>query len=254
MEAVERQTILTAEASQLDLGSVVQSLRVLLDGRDSQAIGTEAATVEAQWDGVAAQLAAEEAEERLAIMQAKHSAEMDCQQQQQRSLQRQSEHHAQCLEVEQQEGVARLELLAEQWSGMAVLAGRLPAVAGQLAEAQMAAQASRSHVESLQEALEERELAISRLGRELEAMQDAQASSDVAGQQRELGRLEAERREAILGEQRMVWSTLEEVQLSSHAVQMQQARMGPSVRVFFCRRCIWICSTIHFFPFIVCSA
>jgi chromosome segregation ATPase len=228
VEAVERQAILIAEATQLDVVSVVQFLQALVVGREAQAIAAEAATADAQRDGWLVQLTSEELEGRLAITQAEHPAALQHQQQQLSLMQRLLEQHAQCLEVERQESVARLELAAEQWSGMALLAGRLPAVAGQLAEAQTAAQASREQIESLAEALEERELAISRLGRELEALRDAQTVLDAAGQQRELGRLEAERREAMLGEQRAAWSTLQEIERASHAKEMQQARMTPS--------------------------
>lgn len=231
MEAVERQAILAAEAMQLDLGSVVQSLQGLVAGREAQAAAAMGATGDAQRDERLAQLASEEVEGRLATVQAEHAAFAEQQQQQLSWSQRLAEHHAQCLEVERQENAARLELAAEQWSGMAGLLQRPFAMAGQLATAQAMVQASQERTASLEEMLEEKELAISRLGRDLEALRDAQAAQDAAGQQRELGRSEAERREAILGEQRAAWSTLQEIERASHAGTMRQARMAPCIRV-----------------------
>ena len=226
-EAVERQAMLASEFMELDLGSVVQRLQELVAGREEQAIVTMRATGDAERDVRLAQLASEEVEGRLAMVQAEHAAFAEHQQQQLSETQRLLEHHGQCMEVEQQESVARLELAAEQWSGLAGLLEGLPAVAGQLATAQRMAQTSQERVASLEEALEERELAISQLGRDLEALRDAQAAQDVAWHQRELGRLEAERREAILGEQRAAWSILQEIERASRAGAMRQARVAP---------------------------
>ena len=230
-EAMERQAILVGEATQLDLGSVVQDLQVLVAGREAQATLAMGTTTDAQRDERLAQLATEEVEGRLAMVQAEHAAFSEHQQQQLSWSQRLLEHHAQRLEVDGQQSAARLEVAAEQWSEMAGLLERLPAVAGQLAMAQRMAQANQERMASLEEALEERDLAISRLSRDLEAVRDAQAVQDVAWQQRELGRLEAERREAILGEQRAAWSTLQEIERTSHAGIMRQARMAPCIVV-----------------------
>ena len=224
-EVMERQTIAMAEFSELDLGGMVQSLHAVV--ADQQVALTVAEAATARWDVLLSQLTSEELEDRLAMMQAEHSALGQHQEQYIGWVQMQQEHHAQRLAVERQESLGRLELAAEARSDVVGLAGQLPAVAGQLAEVQSAAQASREQMQSLQEALEERELAISRLGRDLEALQDAQAVMDAAGQQREVGRLEAERREAILGEQRAAWSTLQAFAQISLAGEMQQARMAP---------------------------
>jgi len=85
------------------------------------------------------------------------------------------------------------------------------------------AQAGRAQVESLEEALEERELAVARLGRELEALRDTQAAGTAEVAQRELSRTEAERRAALVGEQRACWSTLQEVERGIRAAAMAQA-------------------------------
>ena len=85
------------------------------------------------------------------------------------------------------------------------------------------AQAGRAQVESLEEALEERELAVARLGRELEALRDTQAAGTDEVAQRELRRTEAERRAALVGEQRACWSTLQEVERGIRAAAMAQA-------------------------------
>ena len=77
------------------------------------------------------------------------------------------------------------------------------------------AQAGRAQVESLEEALEERELAVARLGRELEALWDTQVAGTAEVAQRELSRTEVERRVALVGEQRACWSTLQEVSVAS---------------------------------------
>lgn len=233
VEAMERQAILAAGAMQLDLGSVVQSLQGLVAGREAQAAVAMGATGDAQRDERLAQLASEEVEGRLAMVQAEHAAFVEHQQQQLSWTQRLLEHHVRCREVEQQESVARLELAAEQWSGMAGLLERPPAVTGQLATAQAMAQASQERMASLEEALEERELTNSRLGRDLEVLRDAQTEQDAAWQQRELGRSEAERRDAILGEQRAAWSLLQEIERASHAGTMRQARMTPCIRWCF---------------------
>ena len=223
VEATERLAVAAAEATQLDLGSVVQQLQALVAGREAAA-AAEAAAPAAPGVGLA-ELAAAELEGRLAIMQTEHGVAMQQQQERLEWAQTRLERHARCLEVERQEGVARLEVAAEQAAGLAALAGQLAAVAGQLAEARAAAQASREQVASLEEALEEREAVVSQLGRDLEALQDAQAASDAAGQQRELGHSEAERRAGIVAEHRAAWSTLQEMARASQAGEMRQARV-----------------------------
>ena len=228
---MERQAI-AAEASELELGSVMRSLQTLVAVREAQAAASEAGG--AQRDAMLAELASEELEGRLALMEAERSALAQQEQARSEWTQMLSEHSAQRLAVEQQESLARLEVAAEQSTSLAVMAGRLATVAGQLAEAQAAAQASRERVASLEEALEERDLTVSRLGRELEALRDAQAASDVGAQQRELGRSEGEERASIVREQRAAWSTLQEIALVSHGSAMLQARM-PRQRAF----CFW---------------
>ena len=227
-EAVERQAITAAEASQLDIGSMVQSLQAVVTRYEAQAAAAATAAAAevgpARPDAALAELAAEELAERLAIVQAEHLALAEQQQEQLGWVQVLAAQRAVCLEVERQESLARLEVAAEQAADMAALAGRLAAVGGQLAEAQAAAQASREQVASLEEALEERELTVSQLERALEAVRDAQVASDAAGQQRELGRAEGEQRAAILVEQRAAWSTLQEIARVSQAGQMQLGR------------------------------
>ena len=99
---------------------------------------------------------------------------------------------------------------------MVALAAQLAMMSGQLAETQARAQ-------SLAEALEEKELMLASLGREMEALRDAQGGMDAEVQQRELARAEAERRAAILGEQRAVWSSLQAVARHVQSSEMQQA-------------------------------
>lgn len=96
------------------------------------------------------------------------------------------------------------------------LAGQLAMMSGQLAESQARAQ-------SLAEALEEKELLLASLGREMEALRDAQGGMDAEAQQRELARAEAERRAAILGEQRAVWGSLQAVARHVQSSERQQA-------------------------------
>lgn len=96
------------------------------------------------------------------------------------------------------------------------LAAQLAMMSGQLAETQARAQ-------SLAEALEEKELMLASVGREMEALRDAQGGMNADVQQRELARSEAERRAAILGEQRAVWSSLQAVARHVQASEMQQA-------------------------------
>ena len=96
------------------------------------------------------------------------------------------------------------------------LAAQLAMMGGQLAETQARAQ-------SLAEALEEKELMLASVGREMEALRDAQGGMNADVQQRELARYEAERRAGILGEQRAVWSTLQAVARLVQASEMQQA-------------------------------
>ena len=104
-----------------------------------------------------------------------------------------------------------------QKSAMVVaLAAPLAMISGQLAETQARAQ-------SLAEALEEKELMLSSLSREMEALRDAQGGMEADVQQRELARSEAERRAAILGEQRAAWSSLQAVARHVQTSEMQQA-------------------------------
>lgn len=240
-EAVERQAIAAAEASQLDVGSMVRSLQAVVAGYEAQAAATIVQGDVAQPDVGLAELAFEELAERLAIVQAEHLALSEQQQEQLAWVQMLTVQRALCLEVEQEESMARLEVAAEQSAGMAALAGRLAVVGGQLAEAQAAAQARREQVASLESALEERELTVSQLERALEALQDAQTASDAAAQQRELGRAEGEQRAAILAEQRTAWSTLQEVSRVSQASQMQLARMSPGA----CFNILFVCLVCH---------
>ena len=220
-EAMERQSI-ASEASAMELGSVVQRLQGLVAVRDAQA------STAAAGSALEANLAAEELEGRLAVVEAEHSALAQQQQEQLAWTQMVAEHAAQQQALEQQEGAGRLEIASERSGSLAELAGRLAGVAGRLAEAQAAAQASRERVASLEEALEERELTVSRLGRELEAVRDAQAAPDAGAQQRELGRSEGEERETIASEQRAAWSTLQEVARASFASEMRLARTPPA--------------------------
>jgi chromosome segregation ATPase len=223
-EAAERQSI-AAEATDIQLGTMMQRL---LTERDVQASMAAAGSAQRDAELSEAHLASEELEGRLAAMEAEQSALAQQQQEQLARTQMLADHAAQHQALEQQESLGRLEIASEQSGSLAELAGRLASVAGRLAEAQAAAQASRERVASLEEALEEREVTLSRLGRELEAVRDAQVAPDVGAQQRELGRSEGEERETIASEQRAAWSTLQEVTRASHASEMRLARTSPA--------------------------
>ena len=209
-EAAERQAIAASGATQLDLGGVVRGLQALVAEREGRAAAAEA-------DAASRRRAAAQVQPQEQPQQPQELVDGT-------RLLLLLEQQAQWLEVERQESLARLEVGAEQAGDMAAVAGRLAGVAGQLAEARSAAQASRELAATLQDALEERELTVGRLGRVLEALRDAQAASDGAGQQRELGRSEGEQRAAIVAEQRAAWGTLQEVARVSHAGEMRQAR------------------------------
>lgn len=118
--------------------------------------------------------------------------------------------------------MARLALAEEQLMFAMGLAGQLPCIMGQLAEAHNAAQGRRERMEALETALEEKELALGQMSRELEAMQDAQAVMDVEALHRQLGRLEGDQRAAILGEQRASWNTLQEIERCCHVAVVHQ--------------------------------
>lgn len=130
---------------------------------------------------------------------------------------------AHSLQVEQQETLARMVLTEEQLSFAMGLAAGLPGVVGRLAEAQRAVQSSQQEVVTLEEALEESELALGQLGRELEAVQDAQLASGVEAQQRQVGRSEGERRDMLVGEQRAAWGMLQEIERGSRQAAAQHA-------------------------------
>ena len=203
-----------------ELGSVVQGLRALVHaGQEAAESATAAASVAAAGRYALEQLLLEEAEQRLALVQAEHSAVAEQQLEQhvalvQRSLLR---------DIEQQEAAERAMVWAAESAAAVALVAQQPAVHGRLAEAQAAVEARRAEVAGLSEALEEKELALGRLSRELEALRDAQATADAGSAQRELGRAEAERRAALVAEQRAAWATLEDIALYDRASERRQA-------------------------------
>ena len=224
------------EYNSLDLGSVVQQLQALVAGRDealvSLAAAQEAAASERavpEAEGVAGleverlRLAGEEAMQRVSIGQAGPEELAHLQQQLSEGLWALGVMRACSMEVEQQETLARMALAEEQLSFAMGLAAGLPGVVGRLAEAQSAAQGSQQRVEALEEALEERELALGQVARELEALRDAQVASGVEAQQRQLGRSEGERRAALVGEQKAAWGTLQEIERGSRQAAFQHA-------------------------------
>ena len=130
---------------------------------------------------------------------------------------------ARLADVEQQETLARMALVEEQCASAMVRGAALPSVTGRLAEAQSAAQVSQRQIKALEEALEEKEVALDQMGRELEATQDAQTASDAEVQQRQLTRSEGERRATIVAEQRASWGTLQEIERSTWVAVAQRA-------------------------------
>ena len=126
-------------------------------------------------------------------------------------------------ELEQQEAMGRLEIAEQQALGAVALAERQPSMAVRLSDAQSAMQAIREQCEALEEALEEKEAALAGVSRELEALRDSQAGPDAEVQQREVGRLEAERRAAIASEQRAALVVLQEGERLARAGAMGQA-------------------------------
>lgn len=179
------------------------------------------ATTELESDRL--RLAVEEAMQRLDIRQAEQEALVYVQQQHGDGLRVFAVMRACSIAVEQQETMARMALAEEQLAFAMGLAAGLPVVVGQLAEAQSAAQASRGQVEVLEEALEEREMALAQMGRDLESVQDSQMASDAEAQQRQVGRTEGERRAAILGEQRAAWGMLQDIEGGSRLTAAQHA-------------------------------
>lgn len=127
------------------------------------------------------------------------------------------------LELEQQEMLARMAVVEEQWSSAVAVSAGLSLAAARLQEMQSAAQASREHVATLEEALEESQLSLDQMGRELEAMRDAQAALDAEGQQRQLWRSEGDRRTGLVREQRAAFGVLQEMERVSRLAVAQQA-------------------------------
>ena len=128
-----------------------------------------------------------------------------------------------CAELEQQEAMGRMAIAEQQALGAVALAERQPSMAVRLSDAQSAMQAIQKQCKALEEVLEEKDAALGNVSRELEALRDSQAGPDAEVQQREVGRLEAERRAAIVGEQRAALLALQEGEGLARAGAMLQA-------------------------------
>ena len=209
------------EAELLAMAAAQAQLEALL-ATERQAAGL-AEGEPAAGKAVAVDVAREEGMQRLAVGQAELVEAAQLQRQHMEELKVLAVARAECLEVEQQETMERLLLGEEQLAFAMGLAAGLPSLAGRLAEAQSAMQVSRMQVSELEERLEEREVVLAQVERELEAVQDAQVSSDVEAQQRQLGWLEGERRAAILAEQRAAWGMMQEIARGSQMAVVQHA-------------------------------
>lgn len=128
-----------------------------------------------------------------------------------------------CADLEQQEAMGRMAIAEQQALGAVALAERQPSMAVRLSDAQSAMQAIQEQCKVLEEALEEKDAELAGVSRELEALRDSQAGPDSEVQQREVGRLEAERRAAIAGEQRAALLALQEGERLARAGAMGQA-------------------------------
>ena len=84
---------------------------------------------------------------------------------------------------------------------------------------------TRHAIRALEATVDEKDSALAQLGREMEALRDAQSEMgiDFAVAQRQVGRTEEERRAAIVAEQRGVWAALGEVERSVRYVSAQRA-------------------------------
>ena len=207
-----RQWIEIAGLQGPELGSVVQGLQALVVAGQEAAAASSAS--EAMREAME-RLQLEEAEQRSAIAQAAGLAVMEQQAELvQRSLL--------CL-LEQREAAERAMVWAADSAATVSLAGQQPAVRGRLVEAQAALESRREEVAGLSEALEEKEMELGRVSRELEALRDAQATADASSVQREMQRAEGEQRAAVATEQRAAWAMLEEMARHDRASDRRQA-------------------------------
>lgn len=159
------------------------------------------------------------------IPAAEQAALQELQQQHGEAVQAALQQGALFAALEEQEAAGRMEVAEQQAAGLVGLAERQAGLAGQVADTQGKLRASQQQCGVLEAQLEEMELALSRVRREMEAVQDSQAVvPDAGAQQRELSRSEAERRAGLAAEQRSGLLALEESERSSRAVAMSRER------------------------------
>jgi len=122
--------------------------------------------------------------------------------------------------VEQAEALGRSDVREAQWAEWAtVLAGHSPAAAGRFAAAQALASERLTHLEAVEAKLEERETALARVERQLEAVR----GPDAEVPQREVARQESEGRAAVAAEHRALWAWMHEAERAGRALAAQRA-------------------------------
>ena len=164
-----------------------------------------------------------EAKQRLALLQSEELALAQLLQERSDGLLAMAMAHAQRLALEQQESASRHVVSEEESAAVVSLAVFVPSVAGRMAELQADVRASQAQQELLQEALEERDAALAQLGRDLEALQDAEVASGLTAEVRQLERAEGERRASLVAAQRAAHGALQEIERSSRAAAAQHS-------------------------------